>query len=135
MKRGTTPAWRYCSTDEVLRSVRRVRRRFGRLLLIPDLALHELDRVAGGIADVEGTPPERPGDLALDFDPIRAEPVRETSKCTLVDTERRVPGAGRAVRRNETARNAARLGIEDQKQPAVGQAEGQRVLVRPFYLA
>src|SRR3954454_16601328 len=110
MKRGTTPAWRYCSTDEVLRSVRRVRRRFGRLLLIPDLALHELDRVVGRIADVEGTPPERPGDLALDFDAVGAEPIREISKSTLADPERRVAGAGRAVRRNETARRAARLG-------------------------
>src|SRR3954453_2666216 len=101
MKRGTTPAWRYCSTDEVLRSVRRVRRRFGRLLLIPDFALDELDRVAGGIADGERTPPERPGDLALDFDPVLAEPIGETYKCTLADAERRVPRASRAVRRNE----------------------------------
>src|SRR6476620_3372398 len=114
MKRGTTPACRYCSTDEVLCSVRRVRRRFGRLLVIPDLALHELDRVARRIADVDGSPTARPRDLALDLDAVPSQSFRQTRQRPVRDPARRVPGAGRAVRRNEATGRTAWLRVEDQ---------------------
>src|SRR3954452_16870871 len=105
MKRGTTPACRYCSTDDVLRSVRLPIRRFG--LLTPDLAFHELDGVARGIADVNGPSARRPRDLAFDLDALVTQAGCVWIEFAALDSEREMPLAARAVRWDEAPRPAA----------------------------
>src|SRR4051794_9568393 len=104
MKRGMTPACRYRSTDDADRSVRRVMRRFGRLLGTPDLAFHEFDRVTCGIADVHGLSAERPRDLALDGNAMHAQLRNEVREPAFAHAEGDVARPTRPVRGDITPR-------------------------------
>src|SRR3954470_7049466 len=133
MKRGTTPACKYCSTVEVFLSVRRTIRRFG--LLIPDFAVHELDGVARRIAHVNGLATQRPADLALYLLPGFAQLRRDRFQLPVPNPEGQVSFTVRAVRWHEPARFGAHLRIEDQKQSAVVEPKRGRVLARRLDLA
>src|SRR3954454_3226827 len=128
MKRGTTPACRYCSTVDTLRTERRAMRRFGRLL-IPDLALHELDGVTRRVPHVHRAPAEWPGDLALDLDARTAQLRGEVVQPPVGHPEGNVAVAGCPVRWDEAARCGAALRREEQQQAAVWQPERRGVLV------
>src|SRR5947209_9112074 len=134
MNRGTDCACRYCSTGEVLRTVRRARRRFGRLL-IPDLAFHEFDRVTRRVADVHRSTAEWPDDLPLDLEPSRAQVFGERVELASVDSEGDVTGARGAVRWHEAPRRRAQARPEQQQERSLGDAKRRRAVARRLDLA